>query len=104
MSDLHLLKERIARRDYTVGVVGLGYVGLPLVLRFGEVGFQVLGFDVDPAKVKQLNDGVSYIEHVPPDRISKLIAARRFEAPLVDRLRELKRPRLLFGTAARRRK
>jgi len=89
MSDLHLLKERIARRDYTVGVVGLGYVGLPLVLRFGEVGFQVLGFDVDPAKVKQLNDGVSYIEHVPPDRISKLIAARRFEATVdVERFAE----------------
>jgi UDP-N-acetyl-D-glucosamine dehydrogenase len=89
MSDLHLLKQRIARRDYTVGVVGLGYVGLPLVLRFGEVGFRVLGFDVDPAKVKQLNDGVSYIEHVPPDQISALVAARRFEASVdVERLAE----------------
>jgi UDP-N-acetyl-D-glucosamine dehydrogenase len=80
MSEIHLLKERIVRRDYTVGVIGLGYVGLPLVLRFGEVGFPVIGFDVDRAKVKQLNDGGSYIQHVPADRVSGLVNARRFEA------------------------
>ena len=57
MSDVDSLKERIARRDYTIGVIGLGYVGLPLVLRFGEVGFRVVGFDIDAAKIKQLNDG-----------------------------------------------
>ena len=60
MSDVAQLKDKIARREYTVGVIGLGYVGLPLVLRFGEVGFRVIGFDVDAAKVKQLNDGTSY--------------------------------------------
>jgi UDP-N-acetyl-D-glucosamine dehydrogenase len=80
MSEIHLLKERIARRDYTIAVIGLGYVGLPLVLRFGEVGFRVLGFDVDMNKVKQLNDGGSYIQHVPSDRVSALVGARRFEA------------------------
>jgi UDP-N-acetyl-D-glucosamine dehydrogenase len=89
MSEIHLLKERIARRDYTVGVIGLGYVGLPLVLRFGEVGFPVIGFDVDRAKVKQLNDGVSYIQHVPADRVSALVSSRRFEATVdTERLRE----------------
>jgi len=89
MSELHQLKERIARRDYTVAVIGMGYVGLPLVLRFGEVGFRVLGFDIDPAKVKQLNDGVSYIEHVATDRVSRLIAGKRFEASTdVERLGE----------------
>jgi UDP-N-acetyl-D-glucosamine dehydrogenase len=89
MTELHLLKERIARHDYTVGVIGMGYVGLPLVLRFGEVGFPVLGFDIDPAKVKQLNDGVSYIEHVATDRVSRLVAAKRFEASTdVERLAE----------------
>jgi UDP-N-acetyl-D-glucosamine dehydrogenase len=89
MSELHILKDRIARRDYTVGVIGLGYVGLPLVLRFGEVGFRVLGFDVDPGKVKQLNDGASYIGHVAPGRISALLAARRFEATVdLERLAE----------------
>ena len=89
MSEIHLLKERIARRNYTVGVIGLGYVGLPLVLRFGEVGFRVLGFDVDRAKVKQLNDGDSYIQHVPADRVSGLVKTHRFEATAdVERLHE----------------
>jgi UDP-N-acetyl-D-glucosamine dehydrogenase len=89
MSEIHLLKERIARRDYTVGVIGLGYVGLPLVLRFGEVGFRVLGFDVDRAKVKQLNDGASYIGHVAADRVSGLVTTRRFEATVdIERLAE----------------
>jgi UDP-N-acetyl-D-glucosamine dehydrogenase len=80
MSDVALLKDRIARRDFTVGVIGLGYVGLPLVLRFGEVGFRVIGFDVDAAKVKQLNDGTSYIEHVPTPRVQALVGAGHFEA------------------------
>jgi UDP-N-acetyl-D-glucosamine dehydrogenase len=88
-SELHLLKDRITRRDYTVGVIGLGYVGLPLLLRFGEVGFRVLGFDIDPAKVKQLNDAASYIEHVAPDRVAALVTARRLEATAdVERLAE----------------
>ena len=54
--------------------------GLPLVLRFGEVGFPVIGFDIDAAKVKQLNDGRSYIQHVPAARVQALVAAGRFEA------------------------
>jgi len=80
MSDVELLKTRIARRDYTVGVIGLGYVGLPLVLRFGEVGFRVIGFDVDEAKVKQLNAGGSYIQHVPGSRVQTLVNSGRLEA------------------------
>ena len=68
MSDVELLKDRIARRECTIGVIGLGYVGLPLVLRFGEVGFRVIGFDIDDAKVTQLNAGASYIQHVPASR------------------------------------
>ena len=80
MSDVDLLKNRIARREYAVGVIGLGYVGLPLVLRFGEVGFRVIGFDVDVAKVRQLNGGTSYIQHVPGGRVQALVSARRFEA------------------------
>jgi UDP-N-acetyl-D-glucosamine dehydrogenase len=80
MSDVEQLKARIARRDYTVGVIGLGYVGLPLVLRFGEVGFRVIGFDIDAAKVKQLNDGTSYIEHVPGPRVQALVTSHRFAA------------------------
>jgi UDP-N-acetyl-D-glucosamine dehydrogenase len=80
MADVELLKGRIARREYTIGVIGLGYVGLPLVLRFGEVGFRVIGFDIDVAKVRQLNDGASYIQHVPAPRVQALLSGRRFEA------------------------
>jgi UDP-N-acetyl-D-glucosamine dehydrogenase len=80
MSDVEVLKERIARRDYTVGVIGLGYVGLPLVLRFGEVGFRVIGFDIDVDKVQQLSKGASYIQHVPAPRVQALLDVGRFEA------------------------
>lgn len=74
------LKERITQRDYTVGVIGLGYVGLPAVVRFGEVGFRVLGFDIDPDKVKRLTAGESYIRHLPADRVASLVRSGRFEA------------------------
>lgn len=89
MPDIITLKERIARREYTVGIIGLGYVGLPLLLRFGEVGFRVLGFDVDPAKVKQLNGGTSYIQHIPDKRLEVLARSGQFEATInFDRLGE----------------
>jgi UDP-N-acetyl-D-glucosamine dehydrogenase len=80
MADVERLKERFVRREATIGVIGLGYVGLPLVLRFGEVGFRVIGFDIDAAKVKQLNDGLSYIQHVPAPRVQALVCGGRFEA------------------------
>ena len=54
-----------------IGVIGLGYVGLPLGLRLTEVGFPVLGFDVDPKKVRQLREGQSYIEHIASERVQK---------------------------------
>jgi UDP-N-acetyl-D-glucosamine dehydrogenase len=80
LANLAALKERIARRDYVVGVIGLGYVGLPLVQAFGRAGFRVMGFDVDAAKVEQLNQGRSYIRHIPSDDLAGLIAAGRFRA------------------------
>jgi UDP-N-acetyl-D-glucosamine dehydrogenase len=79
-SPVETLKHLILRREYTVGVIGLGYVGLPLVLRFGEVGFRVLGFDIDPDKVDRLNAGTSYIRQIPDERIAHLAAGGRFEA------------------------
>ena len=90
MDHLATLKARIqARRDCTVGVIGLGYVGLPLLLRFGEVGFRVLGFDLDLTKVKQLNDGTSYIQHIDTSRVTSLLASERLEATAdLDRLEE----------------
>ena len=63
------LINRLATKDAVIGIIGLGYVGLPLVLRFSEVGLRVLGLDIDPAKVAMLNSGQSYIEHIPSERI-----------------------------------
>jgi UDP-N-acetyl-D-glucosamine dehydrogenase len=74
------LKRQIERRECTVGVIGLGYVGLPLVLRFNEVGFSVLGFDVDRDKVDKLNAGASYIRQIPSDRVEGMVRSGRFEA------------------------
>ena len=51
----------------------LSYVGLPLAIRFSEVGFKVVGFDIDHRKVKMLNEGKSYIEHIPVDGISRML-------------------------------
>ena len=56
-----------------VGVIGLGYVGLPLVLRFCEEGFRVMGFDVDSEKVTKLRHGKSYLKSIPSSRISPFI-------------------------------
>jgi UDP-N-acetyl-D-glucosamine dehydrogenase len=53
-----------------IGIVGLGYVGLPLMLRYNAVGFRVLGIDIDESKVSKLNAGQSYIEHIPAEKIA----------------------------------
>jgi UDP-N-acetyl-D-glucosamine dehydrogenase len=73
------LLAKLAGRSAVIGIVGLGYVGLPLALRFSEVGFRVLGIDIDAAKVQALNAGKSYIQHI---RASSIAAARNksFEA------------------------
>lgn len=63
-----------------VGIVGCGYVGLPLALRFAEKGHQVVGFDTDPAKVEMLNAGQSYIQHIPAEKIAQNVKAGLFSA------------------------
>ena len=63
----------------TIGIVGLGYVGLPLILRYAETGFKVLGFDIDAEKVNKLNKGETYIEHITADKIAAARSAG-FEA------------------------
>jgi UDP-N-acetyl-D-glucosamine dehydrogenase len=63
-----------------VGVVGCGYVGLPLGLRFAEAGHHVVGFDTDPGKVEKLNRGESYIGHIPGDKVQKYVSSKSFSA------------------------
>jgi UDP-N-acetyl-D-glucosamine dehydrogenase len=78
MIDSNDLKQRLASDRATVGVIGLGYVGLPLGLTMAEAGKRVIGLDVDAAKVEKLAAGKSYIRHIGDERIA---AARdRFEA------------------------
>jgi UDP-N-acetyl-D-glucosamine dehydrogenase len=69
------LIARLQTRQSLIGILGLGYVGLPLMLRFAEVGYRVLGFDIDSAKVAKLNAGESYIEHISADAIRTAGAA-----------------------------
>jgi UDP-N-acetyl-D-glucosamine dehydrogenase len=74
------LLEKTRAHRAKIGIIGLGYVGLPLVLRFGDEGFRVIGFDVDPSKVTKLNRGESYIRHIDGGRIQALVNKKQFEA------------------------
>ncbi|HVK16418.1 MAG TPA: nucleotide sugar dehydrogenase [Fimbriiglobus sp.] len=76
------LAGRIRERSAVVGVIGLGYVGLPLAREFAAQGFRVIGFDVDPVKVERLRKGESYIGHIPPAAVREMLD-RRFE-PTID--------------------
>lgn len=73
------LIDSLNNKDSIISIVGLGYVGLPLMLRFAKVGYRVLGIDVDQEKVDHLNRGESYIQHIPSERI-KEAAKDRLEA------------------------
>jgi UDP-N-acetyl-D-glucosamine dehydrogenase len=78
MSNPDDLKQRLASDHATVGVIGLGYVGLPLALTMVEAGKRVIGLDVDAAKVERLDQGQSYIRHIEASRI--VAAGKRFRA------------------------
>jgi len=78
MSNGDDLKQRLASDHATVGVIGLGYVGLPLALTMVEAGKRVIGLDVDAAKVERLDQGQSYIRHIEASRI--VAAGKRFRA------------------------
>ncbi|QGZ93406.1 nucleotide sugar dehydrogenase [Terricaulis silvestris] len=77
--DHHLL-SRIQSRDFVVGIIGMGYVGLPLAVAFGAANFKVLAFDIDDEKTTALNEGRSYINHIGNERIAEMRKHGRFEA------------------------
>ena len=74
------LAARIRRCDANIGIIGLGYVGLPLAQAIGSKGFRVTGFDVDPVKVDMLNAGQSYIQHIPAEGLASLHRQGLFSA------------------------
>jgi UDP-N-acetyl-D-glucosamine dehydrogenase len=77
MSDIF---EKIRNKSAAVGVIGQGYVGLPLALVFSEAGFSVTGFDVDPRKVESISRGASFIKHIGPERVAAAVASGRYQA------------------------
>ena len=79
MTVQEILNE-IENKSSRVGIIGLGYVGLPLLWRFHEVGFEVLGFDIDERKIKAFEEGNAYIKHFGSDRMSQLSGSDRCEA------------------------
>ncbi|HZZ43822.1 MAG TPA: nucleotide sugar dehydrogenase [Tepidisphaeraceae bacterium] len=74
------LRQKIESRSAVVGVIGLGYVGLPLLNAFCQAGFPVMGFDVDPRKIEKLKFGTNYLKHLGPDMVRDMIATGKFDA------------------------
>jgi len=84
------LEQKISNKSAIVGIIGLGYVGLPLAIAFSQAGLKVLGFDMQSKKVDALNKGQSYIANISNESISTIVANQLLEATTAqDRLREV---------------
>jgi UDP-N-acetyl-D-glucosamine dehydrogenase len=79
-SAVQTLEEKIVSRTARVGIIGLGYVGLPLAMEFAKAGFPVTGIDIQQSKVAQLNRGESYVQDVAAEVLGPLVEARKFHA------------------------
>src|SRR6202162_5275846 len=75
-----ILEEKIKLRTARVGIIGLGYVGLPLAMEFAKAGFSVTGIDVQESKVAQLGRGESYIQDISSDVLRPLVETGKFQA------------------------
>ncbi len=73
------ISKKIEKNSCKVGVIGLGYVGIPLALGFSGNGIQVIGFDIDDAKINSLSEGKSYLQHIPSDDITKCVTDNSFQ-------------------------
>ena len=74
------LQRRLEEKTARIGVIGLGYVGLPLTMLFARSGFFTMGIDIDPAKIEKLQRGESYIGHIRSDGVAELLAKKLFTA------------------------
>ena len=80
MTNKQALIEKISARTARIGVIGLGYVGLPLAVEFAAAGFRTTGFEVDDAKVRRINQGESYIPDVTSEQVAESVTADRLDA------------------------
>ncbi|MFO7447783.1 MAG: nucleotide sugar dehydrogenase, partial [Ignavibacteriaceae bacterium] len=74
------LLKKINNKSAVIGIIGMGYVGLPLALEFADKGFMTIGFDIDEKKIPLLNSGKSYIKHIKEDKIQKAVNNKKFIA------------------------
>lgn len=74
----NLLLKKIENKSAVIGIIGLGYVGLPLALEYALKGFKTIGFDIDETKIPVLNAGKSYIKHIKSDKIKKAVSSKKF--------------------------
>src|SRR5947209_1333645 len=74
------LEALYAQRRATIGIIGMGYVGMPLALAAWTAGFEVVGFDIDPEKVDAINKGQSYIKHISGDEVAAAVRDQRLRA------------------------
>jgi UDP-N-acetyl-D-glucosamine dehydrogenase len=82
LTEQEVLTDKLRSRTAKVGIVGLGYVGLPLAMEFAKAGFPVTGIDVQPSKVEELNAGRSYIQDVPTGTLRPFVDSGRFRATM----------------------
>jgi len=75
-----VLEEKIRTRQAKVGIVGLGYVGLPLAVEFAKAGFSVTGIDLSDSKIARINEGDSYVGDVPKATLAPLVASGKIKA------------------------
>jgi len=80
MTPLQKLEKKIGSKSLTLGIIGLGYVGLPLSLTFLRKGVKVIGYDLDPSKIKAISQGKSYIKHIPSDELTEYVSKSKFSA------------------------
>ena len=74
------LAAKIESGAAVIGVIGLGYVGLPLMHAFHAAGHRVIGFDIDPRKIESLKKGENYLKHLGPGMVKEMLSAGRFDA------------------------
>ena len=77
---MNILEQKINERKVVVGILGLGYVGLPLAREFASAGIKVVGFDIDATKIKKLNSGKSILKHIPNSQVKKMVDDKKFVA------------------------